>query len=66
MGIPANNYYNPFGADLPIVRRRFVEIDDRGFKEDVNLWRAGGGLRGLAHLDWQLAAWRVGVANLTG
>lgn len=45
-GIPANNYYNPFGVDLTEVRRRFVEIDNRGFDEDVKLWRALAGLRG--------------------
>jgi iron complex outermembrane recepter protein len=46
MGIPANSYYNPFGVDLFDVRRRFVEIDNRGFTEDVHLWRAVAGLRG--------------------
>jgi len=46
MGIPANNYYNLFGIDLPMVRRRFIEINDRGFEEDVHMWRALGGLRG--------------------
>ena len=57
MGIPANNYYNPFGVDLPVVRRRFVEIDNRGFEEDVNMWRALGGLRGsLQSWHWETYA----------
>jgi iron complex outermembrane receptor protein len=57
MGIPANNYYNPFGVDLPAVRRRFVEIDNRSFEEDVHLWRAVGGLRGsLQSWHWETYA----------
>jgi hypothetical protein len=43
-GIPANNYYNPFGVDIPLLRRRFVEINDRGLREDVRMWRDESGL----------------------
>ena len=56
-GIPANNFYNPFGVDLPMARRRFVEINDRGFSEDVRLWRAVAGVRGeLRSWHWEFAA----------
>ncbi|MEJ1962740.1 MAG: TonB-dependent receptor [Gammaproteobacteria bacterium] len=56
-GIPANNYYNPFGADLALVRRRFVEIDDRGFDENVRLWRGVAGLRGIVgNWHWEASA----------
>ena len=56
-GIPANNYYNPFGADLSLLRRRFVEVDDRGFSEDVRLWRTVTGVRGEAGgWHWEASA----------
>ena len=57
MGIPANNYYNPFGVDLPLVRRRFVEIKDRGFAEEVQMWRTVAGLRGaFGGWHWEASA----------
>ncbi len=56
-GIPANNYYNPFGVDLSLMRRRFVEIADRGYSEDVRMWRALTGLRGTAgSWHWEASA----------
>jgi outer membrane cobalamin receptor len=56
-GIPAGNYYNPFGIDLPFATRRFVESNNRGYAEDVRGWRAVLGLRGkLDGWHWQLAA----------
>jgi len=44
-GIPANNYYNPFGVDLFDVRRRLMEIASRGFRQDVEMHRLLGALR---------------------
>jgi iron complex outermembrane receptor protein len=56
-GIPATNYYNPFGIDLPLVRRRFVELDDRGYDEDVRMWRALAGVRSTAYgWRWEVSA----------
>ncbi len=56
-GIPATNYYNPFGVDLPLVRRRFVELDDRGYEENVRMWRALTGVRGTAgRWHWEASA----------
>ena len=55
-GIPASNYYNPFGVDLNFALRRLVEDDNRGYQEDVRGWRAVTGARGaLAGWHWQLA-----------
>ena len=46
--IPANNYYNPFGVDIPRVLRRIVEGGDRRFREDSRSERLLAGLRGSA------------------
>jgi iron complex outermembrane recepter protein len=55
-GIPANNYYNPFGVDLGLAVRRLVEDDNRGYQEDVSGWRAVSGARGtLGGWHWQFA-----------
>ena len=58
-GVPAANYYNPFGVDVPFVTRRFVESRDRSVTEDVDLWRALIGLEGTV-ADW---TWRVAVGD---
>jgi iron complex outermembrane recepter protein len=56
-GIPANNYYNPFGVDIPLLRRRFVEINDRGLREEVRMWRTVVGLRGtVGQWHWEASA----------
>ena len=56
-GIPAGNYYNPFGVDLPYATRRFVESNNRGLEESVSGWRAVLGMRGnLGGWHWQVAA----------
>jgi len=56
-GIPASNYYNPFGVDLPFATRRFVESNNRGYEENVSGWRTVLGVRGkLGEWHWQLAA----------
>lgn len=56
-GIPASNYYNPFGVDLPFAARRFVEGPVRVTREDIQMWRlvvgAGGG---SPEGHWELAA----------
>jgi iron complex outermembrane receptor protein len=52
-GIPASNYYNPFGTDLEAVRRRLVEIQDRGNSQRIDA------IREAAALSIQLGAWKV-------
>jgi outer membrane receptor protein involved in Fe transport len=55
-GIPTDNYYNPFGVDLPFAARRFLEADPRVVAENIDLWRVVAGLegdRGAWH--WELA-----------
>ena len=56
-GHPADNYYNPFGVDLPIdLRRRLVEAGNRTTEQEVDLWRALIGLEGsVARWTWELA-----------
>jgi outer membrane receptor protein involved in Fe transport len=54
--IPADNYYNPFGFDLPFVNRRLVEAGNRRTEQEVDLWRALVGLEGsVAGWTWELA-----------
>ena len=63
-GIPADNYYNPFGVEVPTVARRFIEAGNRVVSEDVDLWRALIGLEGaVARWQWELA---VGNARSEG
>jgi outer membrane receptor protein involved in Fe transport len=53
--IPANNYYNPFGVDIPSVLRRLVEAGNRRTEQEVELWRALIGLEGsVAGWTWEL------------
>ena len=54
---PADNYYNPFGVDLPVdVRRRLVEAGNRRTEQEVDLWRALIGLEGsVDRWTWEVA-----------
>jgi outer membrane cobalamin receptor len=55
-GHPADNYYNPFGVDVPFVQRRFVEAGSRRTEQELELWRALIGLEGsAARWTWELA-----------
>ena len=45
-GYPADNYYNPFGVDVPFIARRLVEAGNRRTEQEVDLWRALIGLEG--------------------
>ena len=55
-GIPADNYYNPFGVDVPRLNRRLVEAGNRTMEQEVDLWRALIGLEGrVARWSWELA-----------
>jgi len=55
-GHPADNYYNPFGIDLPVIWRRVVEAGNRRNEQEVDLWRALIGLEGsVARWTWEVA-----------
>jgi outer membrane receptor protein involved in Fe transport len=55
-GIPADNYYNPFGVDVARAARRLVEAGNRKVSEDVELWRALIGFEGtIARWTWEVA-----------
>jgi iron complex outermembrane receptor protein len=56
-GIPASNWYNPFGVDLRQVQRRAVELNERGFDQRITAWRALVGVRGDA------GRWRYEIAG---
>jgi iron complex outermembrane receptor protein len=51
-GIPANNYYNPFGVDIRSGTRRIEEQGGRNFSQDVDTQRYVAGLRGPLGSDW--------------
>jgi iron complex outermembrane receptor protein len=55
-GIPADNYYNPFGVDVPSIGRRLVEAGNRRIEQEVDLWRVLIGLEGrVGRWTWELA-----------
>jgi iron complex outermembrane receptor protein len=54
IGIPANNFYNPFGVDVPFGLRRLIELETRTFSQRVEMWRAVAGVRGeLGEWTWE-------------
>ena len=57
-GIPADNYYNPFGVSMLDVRRRLVEAGRRRYEQDVEAARLvltlGGGR--AEQWTWEAAA----------
>lgn len=56
-GIPSSNFYNPFGVNLVRALRRFVELDERGFDQEVTAWRALLGVRGeVGRWNYEVAA----------
>ncbi len=56
-GVPASNYYNPFGVDLSGVLRRIEEQGGRLFSQDVDTQRYVAGLRGLlGDWNWEISA----------
>lgn len=58
--IPANNHYNPFGVAVPRGQRRLVELEDRGFEQRVDSWRALMGVRGnFREWNWELSVARA-------
>ncbi len=56
-GVPASNWYNPFGVDIEGLNRRLVELPDRRFRQRIEAWRALLGARGAAgRWHWEVAA----------
>jgi len=54
--VAADNYYNPFGVDLPDILRRLVEAGNRRTEQEVDLWRALIALEGtVSRWRWELA-----------
>ncbi len=58
-GIPAENWYNPFGVDIQGIERRLIELPDRGFEQHIEAWRALIGARGA----WNSWHWEVAAAT---
>jgi iron complex outermembrane receptor protein len=44
--VAAQNYYNPFGVDIPDARRRVLELSGRHIAEDIDTYRAVAGVDG--------------------
>jgi len=44
--VTKDNVWNPFGVDLPAVRRRLTEFGNRIRNQDITTWRAVGGVNG--------------------
>ncbi len=51
ISISADNYYNPFGRDIPNFNRRLVEFGTRRTYQDINTFRIVGGLEGRLPRD---------------
>jgi iron complex outermembrane receptor protein len=58
-GVPAENYYNPFGVDMRVVTRRFVEQPTRGFTQELDLWRVLAGVEG----EWRDWNWKLAIGR---
>ena len=60
-GVPAENYYNPFGVDLSgLTTRRVVEQSTRGFAQEVDFWRVLAGVEGEWSRDW---GWSLAIGR---
>jgi outer membrane receptor protein involved in Fe transport len=57
--VSSDNAYNPFGVNFDDVRRRLVEFGDQVFRQEIETYRAVGGLRGSFNLgtewEWEVA-----------
>jgi outer membrane receptor protein involved in Fe transport len=54
-GVPASNYYNPFGVDLRDVRRNFPEVGARSFEQRSRTMRLVA-VASQARADWSWEA----------
>jgi iron complex outermembrane recepter protein len=46
LAISADNFYNPYGKDIGLYRRRFVEVGNRRFNQSVDTFRVVTGVDG--------------------
>ena len=52
VAISKDNFYNPFGVDVPQWRRRFEETGGRSFNQSVNMWQIVAGVTGDLGATW--------------
>jgi iron complex outermembrane recepter protein len=63
--VAANNPYNPFGATVVGLQRRFVETGGRRFEQDNNTFRFGGGFSGSFDAADRTFNWDTGYSYST-
>ncbi len=63
--VAANNAYNPFGATVVGLQRRFVETGGRRFAQDNNTFRFGGGFSGAFDALDRTFDWDTGYSYAT-
>jgi iron complex outermembrane receptor protein len=52
IGIPAENYYNPFGQDVTLFLRRMTETGGRLYEQNVDQWQIVTGVTGDIGTTW--------------
>ncbi|CAM2006359.1 TonB-dependent receptor plug domain-containing protein [Acanthopleuribacter pedis] len=55
--VSADNQYNPFGVDIPDVRRRMIETGLRSAEREGDNYRVVGGVEGSFGTDWSWDAY---------
>jgi iron complex outermembrane recepter protein len=65
ISIAANNPYNPFGAPVVGLQRRFEETGGRRFQQDNNTFRFGGGFSGAFDAFDRSFDWEAGYSYST-
>lgn len=59
---PANNPYNPFGAEVTRIGRRFNEFGPRRFVQDKTTFRFGAGFSGDFSIADRFVSWESGYS----
>jgi iron complex outermembrane recepter protein len=65
ISVAANNPYNPFGAPVVGLQRRFTETGGRRFEQDNNTFRFGGGFSGSFDAADRTFDWDTGYSYST-
>ena len=65
ISVLANNPFNPFGANIVGLQRRFVETGGRRFQQDNNTFRFGGGFSGSFDAVDRTFDWDAGYSYST-
>lgn len=60
--VAANNPFNPFGAAVTRIQRRFNEAGPRRFVQDVNTFRFGAGFSGALEFGDRFFDWETGYS----